>query len=146
MNKNYLIMSLLCLSNIIGVIDSKQKFFFKNKTDKPCSAKFYYDAAQNVAQYVGFPIQADDESWLSLKEFWWFEKRGLGLIKNGKSAEPVDVLMHHVANNLTITIPGFGERTFKITDKQTEKAHYSIKIFLDESNKIEITFKKKEIH
>ena len=67
----------LCAASISGTMCNKQAFFFKNKTEKPCAAKFYYDGAEEFAQYAGFPIEANNESWIKLKEFWWFEKKGV---------------------------------------------------------------------
>lgn len=121
---------------------SMQKFTFENETDKPCIAKFYYDGAEEFAQYSGFPIRPKDESTIKLNEFWWFEKKGLGLAKKGERSAVVDVLMHHAANRLKIMILGVGERDFTISGAQVVQDSYKIKIVYDKSRNIEIRLEK----
>jgi hypothetical protein len=123
-------------------MESLQKFGFENETDKACIAKFYYDGAEEFAQYTGFPIKANSKSAIGLDEFWWFEKRGLGLARKGEKSGVVDVLMHHAANRLKITILGVGERDFNISGEQVAQDSYSIKIFYDKSKNIEIRLEK----
>jgi len=124
------------------LVESMQKFIFENETEKSCIAKFYYGGAEKFAQYSGFPIRPNTESTLQLDEFWWFEKRGLGLARKGEKSGVVDALMHHAANRLKIVIPGVGERDFNISGAQVVEDSYIIKIEYDKSKNIEIRLEK----
>ena len=150
-NKKTMVLSMvLCLAGVLRAEEpteakekeSKQEFTFENETDKPCVAKFYYDGAEEFAQYAGFPIKPKDESTIELTEFWWFEKKGLGLARKGEKSGVVDVLMHHAANRLKIVILGVGDRDFNISGAQVVQDSYKIKIVYDKSRNIEIRLEK----